>query len=288
MLREGGLARMSGNVPNMRLGGHVACARWARCVLVLTGVIAGCAHRAPEAPHVDPELARLRSTLAERDRMIEHLEGRLALRTAPPIEPHAEGSSGGALPPSAPAPEEAERVEAPVQVHISNEPRPLLRLHEDRQGGSVSWTPPAPTERLRVAPLPSLSEAAPARDAAAEELYVRALDLVRRREFAEALRELDAFLTRFPRDERALRAQFWRGEVLFAQHEYVHALAAYEQVLAGEPHGAKVPDVLLRLARCSLRVGTPERARALLEQLEAEYPDSEAARLVRRGMQEDG
>jgi tol-pal system protein YbgF len=287
MLREGGLARMSGCVPNMRLGGRAAGAWRARCVLAAISVIAGCAHRAPEPARADPEIARLRSALAERDRTIEHLEGRLALRQAPPVEPPVAHTSGGALPARGPvpAPEEAPRIEAPA--HISNEPRPLLRLHEDRHGGSVSWTPPATTELLRVAPLPSLSPP-PSHDAGAEDLYVRALDLVRRREFAEALRELDAFLARYPGDARALRAQFWRGEVLFAQHEYGHALAAYEQVLAREPRGEKVPDVLLRLARCSLRVGTPERARALLEQLETEYPDSEAARLARRGKQEDG
>ena len=76
--------------------------------------------------------------------------------------------------------------------------------------------------------------------------------------------------------------------MLFAQREYAGALAAYEAALARAPSGDKAADTLLRIARCCLRLGATERARATLSQLEAEFPESEAARLVKQGAQEDG
>jgi len=147
-------------------------------------------------------------------------------------------------------------------------------------------------ERLPVVPLPKSLDApavvapeAPREDRA-EALYVRALDLARKRAFGEAGEALDAFLRAYPDDPRAVRVMFWRGEVLFAQRAYVRALEAFRGALAREPTGDKAPSALLRIALCHLRLGAPEEARAALAQLRTEFPDSEAARLADRVTQE--
>jgi tol-pal system protein YbgF len=186
----------------------------------------------------------------------------------------------------------------------------------DRELTSSAWTPPTTTERLTIAQVPALPTlASPARAPAAEprlaapantvpvsaavaspslvtsgpadELYVHALDLLRRRELPEALRELAAFLRGFPGDPRVARAQFWRGEILYAQRDFAGALAAFEQSLVRDPSGDKAPDTLLRIVRCQQRLGAHERARAALNKLRTQFPDSEAARVAAQLTQED-
>jgi tol-pal system protein YbgF len=262
-----------------------------RGTLLLAGLVVGCAHaKVPPPVRVDPELGQLRAQLAERERTIRDLEGRLALVTAArpaAIEPPAAPARACSPEPSQPP---RDTREAP---DVEREgPRPMLRLYAQASPSATTsrstWAPPASGDRLAVVPLPSATSAAAPPDADAADLYVRAIDLVRRREFPEALRELDAFLHRFADDPRAPRALFWRGEVRFAQRDYAGALASYEAALARAPSGDRAADALLRIARCCLRLGAAERARATLAQLEAEFPDSEAARLVKQGAQEDG
>lgn len=254
-------------------------------LVLLGGLVVGCAHaKGPPAAPADPELAHLRARLLEREQTIRDLEGRLALASAPRPDPQPPAP---ACPTTAGADEPRAR-ETELPRAERDGPRPLLRLHAQAAPQAArSWTPPPSSDRLKVVPLPA-DGGVPSPDAAATDLYVRAIDLVRRREFPEALRELDAFLQSFADDPRAPRALFWRGEVLFAQREYASALAAYEAALARGPSGDKAADTLLRIARCCLRLGASERARATLAQLEAEFPDSEAARLAKQGAQEDG
>jgi tol-pal system protein YbgF len=199
---------------------------------------------------------------------------------------------------------------APVSAPAaSNEVRPVLRLSGDRRESdhhelTSSWVAPSTGERLTVSPVPTLSNAGttsrtstgahekatlgarepeavaplPAANPQRDDLYVHALDLLRRRELPEALRELDAFVRDAPNDPRIARAQFWRVELLFAERQFVRALAAYEQVLLRDGSGDKAADALLRIARCHQRLGARERARAALLRLRTQFPQSAAAR----------
>jgi tol-pal system protein YbgF len=186
----------------------------------------------------------------------------------------------------------------------------------DRELTSSAWTPPTTTERLTIAQVPALPTlsasarlpvaepklappASPAPVSApaqsprsassgpADELYLHALDLLRRRELPEAMRELTAFLRGFPGDPRVARAHFWRGEISYAQRDFAAALGAFEQSLAREPSGDQTPDTLLRIVRCQQRLGAHERARATLNKLLRQFPDSEAARVAAQLTQED-
>jgi len=135
--------------------------------------------------------------------------------------------------------------------------------------GASSAGPVAP-----VVPVVPAAAAKPEPD----DLYLHALDLLRRRELPEALRELDAFVRTSPSDPRFARAQFWRGELLFAEHQFARALSAYEQALLRDSTSDKAADTLLRIARCHRRLGASDRARAALLRLRTQFPDSAAAR----------
>ena len=148
--------------------------------------------------------------------------------------------------------------------------------------GRTSASASRATGRTGAEPVTSVATPVSVKPAAAkpedDDLYLHALDLLRRRELPEALRELDAFVGASPGDPRIARAQFWRGELLFAEHQFARALSAYEQALLRDSTGDRAAETLLRIARCHRRLGASERARAALLRLRTQFPDSAAAR----------
>lgn len=292
-------------------------ARRVVCLVAVLCLAPACA-ATQEPVSVPPETSEvqgLRSQLAERDRQLRQLEGRLALLEASQRELRyalAEKAS--------PVPRETVRIgeraaagravpavqaqERPARTEDKEGARPVLRLYQDRppatrsSGGAASsttsttsgsslWTVPQVDERLPIAPVPTLAAVAQRKveepssmDAA--ERYRYAIDLVRKREFVEALQVLNAFLTQYADDVRVPKVMFWQGEVLFAQRAYARALAAYERSLSREPTGEKAADTLLKIGLCHQHLGDPDRAQKALEKLRIQFPDSAAARMLAR------
>src|SRR5205085_3662232 len=102
--------------------------------------------------------------------------------------------------------------------------------------------------------------------------YRAAVDLVKAASYDGALTALRAFLARYPRHDFADNAQYWIGEVFYAQKDYAHALSEFRKVVEVYPRGNKVPDALLKLGFCYQAMGQGEKARAMLEQVVNRYP----------------
>jgi tol-pal system protein YbgF len=260
--------------------------------IVACGFVLGtsaCAEAAPtqsapgtlSAGDVGAQLNALQTKLTERDQLVTQLESRLSLLEAEQRQLRFALAEREAAPAGL---RETVRIGAHEEREPKrNETRPVLRLYEERRSTSEAGLAPVPevTERLPVAPLPeSLGLASPRTQNERKDPYVSAIDLVRRRDFGAALSALSQFIAAHPEDERVARAQFWRGEVLFAQKSYAAALSAFETALKQEPQGEKAAHSLLKIVLCHKRLGAPERARAAIKQLKAQFPQSNAARLA--------
>ncbi len=183
-------------------------------------------------------------------------------------------------------------------------PRPVLRLYGS-PAASLEALAPAGAEPipLRAAdtvppiPLVPVTPAAPAAPApapasaqrppsearaseAAVERYRLALGHVQGQRLAEALAALTGFLNEFPSHPYADNALYWRGEVEYALRHYPEALRDFQRLVREHPRGNKVPDALLKMGLCHLRMGDTDRARAYFRRVRNEYPDSVAARLA--------
>lgn len=152
-------------------------------------------------------------------------------------------------------------------THHPAAPVPTMRSDGSAQGftGQLGLTPPPP---------PS------AQDPEAKRAFDGAMALVQAHQPAQALDAFAAFLVKWPDHPSAESAFYYRGESYFTQGEWVHAVDQYEGLLARFPSGAKVPDALLKLGMCHLRLGNRERARFYLEKLVHEHPKSEAAKQI--------
>jgi tol-pal system protein YbgF len=150
---------------------------------------------------------------------------------------------------------------------------------------------PSSSDRIEVshraarAPRPHVRDAAPATgDPSAD--YRAAVDLVKAAKYTDAIAALHAFLEHYPHHDYADNAQYWLGEVSYAQKDYQHALTEFRATIEQYPRGNKVPDALLKVGYCYLALGQTEKARAVLEQVVNLYPKSEPAALAAKRLEQ--
>jgi tol-pal system protein YbgF len=121
-------------------------------------------------------------------------------------------------------------------------------------------------------------------DAAADD-YRAAVELVKAGKSEEAVTALHAFLQHYPRNDYADNAQYWLGEVYYAQKDYQHALAEFRATIETYPRGNKVPDALLKVGFCYQSLGQADKAKAVLEQVVNLYPRTEPAALAAKRLE---
>ena len=127
----------------------------------------------------------------------------------------------------------------------------------------------------------SNSEADPAK----EKLYYEAsFDLIKEREFDKAQQAFTAFLRKYPQSQYAGNAQYWLGEVSLVQGDLQAAGKAFAMVSHNYPQHNKVPDSLYKLADVERRLGNADKARGILQQVVAQFPDSSAAQLAQQDL----
>jgi tol-pal system protein YbgF len=111
-------------------------------------------------------------------------------------------------------------------------------------------------------------------------LYDRALELLRTRDYAGAADGLRSLAAAYPNGQLADNTQYWLGEAYYVTQEYDHAAAAFQRVLTSWPDSRKAPDALLKLAYTQLEQGNTQIGRTNLQQVVAQFPGTESARLA--------
>jgi len=180
-------------------------------------------------------------------------------------------SSGKPLPPAAPPAAAAAAPTTPSGVAAAEVPSVAPQP-------SAVEPPPVPGPEL-IAP-PALGALG------SQELYSRAMKLLKAGEVGQAILEFEKYIREFPHSELADNAQYWIGEAYYAQREFSRALAEFQKVLSSFPGADKVPDALYKIGLSYLEMGQKEKARAELKKLISLYPESAPASLARKKMAE--
>ena len=94
------------------------------------------------------------------------------------------------------------------------------------------------------------------------------------------------FLRRYPESALADNAQYWIGESYYSQREYVRAAAEFAEVADKYPAGDKVPASMLKRAYALLSLSKRVEAKALLEKLVKQYPNTNEAELAKARLRE--
>jgi tol-pal system protein YbgF len=122
-----------------------------------------------------------------------------------------------------------------------------------------------------------------------EGAYRAAYELVREREFDDAVAAFAAFLADFPFGRYAPNAHYWLGELYLVLDPPDPELARqnFKLLLDQYPADPKVPDALYKLGRVQFIKGNRQRSKEYLDEVIREYPSHAAAQLARQFLLEN-
>jgi tol-pal system protein YbgF len=121
-----------------------------------------------------------------------------------------------------------------------------------------------------------------AKEPGEEVAYQSAYQLVKTRQFAQAVEAFKGFLGDYPFGHFAPNAHYWLGELYLVLDTPDPELArqSFQLLLDQYPNNAKVPDAIYKLGRVHFLKGNRDRARSYLSRVTSEYPDHPAAQLA--------
>ncbi len=121
--------------------------------------------------------------------------------------------------------------------------------------------------------------------------YQAAFELLKEERYEQAGMAFQQFLVTYPDSELADNAQYWLAESHYVTQNYDRALTEFQTVIDTYPRSRKVPDALLKMGYCNYELKSWEDARASLARVQADYPETTAARLAGqrlKRMEEEG
>jgi len=110
--------------------------------------------------------------------------------------------------------------------------------------------------------------------------YQAAFELLKEQRYDDAAKAFRQFLVAFPDSQLADNAQYWLAESYYVSGDFEEALGQFSSVVSDYPRSRKVPDALLKMGYCNYELERWNDARSALRRVQAEYPDTTAARLA--------
>ncbi len=103
-----------------------------------------------------------------------------------------------------------------------------------------------------------------------------------------ARQEFQDYLKYYPQTDLASNAQFYLGEILFAQKQYKEAVGEYDKVIENYPRSFKLAPARLKKAMTLLELGQKASAIRELREVIRRYPGTEEERRARAKLRELG
>ncbi|HYA14559.1 MAG TPA: tol-pal system protein YbgF [Syntrophales bacterium] len=116
--------------------------------------------------------------------------------------------------------------------------------------------------------------------------YAWAYQTFKEGQYDKARTEFKNFLTQYPKTEYSDHAQFWIGECYYFEKKYEEAILEYDKVVKNYPKGEKVSSALLKEGFAFLMLGDKTSARAILQQVINDYPNTSQERMARAKLNE--
>lgn len=114
-------------------------------------------------------------------------------------------------------------------------------------------------------------------DPAEQAAYEEAMMSFRAGQYPEAVNGLTRFIQSYPQSALVHEARFYRGSSLYATKDFKGSISGLEAMLKGAPNDPRAPDALLVMAASQVELNDLPGARASLQRIVTEYPDTHAA-----------
>lgn len=110
--------------------------------------------------------------------------------------------------------------------------------------------------------------------------YQAAFELLKEQRYEPAAMAFQQFLVSFPDSQLADNAQYWLAESYYGTDQFENALKHFQVVISKFPRSRKIPDALLKIGYSNYELQRWDSARGALARVQADYPDTTAARLA--------
>ena len=110
--------------------------------------------------------------------------------------------------------------------------------------------------------------------------YMAAYELVKNKQFDDAIHAMHAFITQYPNGGYTANAQYWLGELYMVKKNYPEAIQHFEVVLNQYPTSSKTAASLLKIGYALASSGKESEAKQKLYQVVKNYPDTGTAQLA--------
>lgn len=175
--------------------------------------------------------------------------------------------------------EEAKSASAPAPAMGAFVPAPSVP--------STTRTPSAAAPATALPATTSSTAAAGAVDSPEERIaYERAFNFLKDGRYDLAAAAFKTFVKTYPGGGYSDNAQYWLGEANYVQRNFKVALVEFEKVVNNFPNSPKRADALLKMGYTYQELGDLDRARMSLNNVVMNYPNSTAASLAKKRIQD--
>lgn len=192
------------------------------------------------------------------------------------LTPPGGAPSGVVVEPPAGSPASDTAAPAPA-VAPPAEPAPMEPIAAKPERTVVAESNPASAPAAPVT-------AAPAAGGNPKELYQQAQQRYASDDFSGAIKMFDDFLSKYPEDESAANAQFWKAKSQLRLGQYDDSIKEFLSIPQRYPNSTKVPFSLHNAAVAYNKLGRNDEAAKLLQQVVDKYPISPAADQARQDL----
>jgi len=113
-----------------------------------------------------------------------------------------------------------------------------------------------------------------------QQAYDAAFSALRETRYADAAEGFAQFLDAWPESSLAPNAQYWMAEAYYVTRDFPTALGFFNELLTRYPGSSKQGDALLKIGFSHFELQQWNEARAALEQVRSEFPNTTLARLA--------
>lgn len=110
--------------------------------------------------------------------------------------------------------------------------------------------------------------------------YLAAYELVKNKQFDNALLAMHAFTLKYPHGGYTANAEYWLGELYMVKKDYPQAIEHFNTVLQAFPSSSKCAASLLKTGYALAASGKTTEARTKLQEVIQKYPDTSTAKLA--------
>lgn len=110
--------------------------------------------------------------------------------------------------------------------------------------------------------------------------YLAAYELIKNKQFDDALIAMQTFVTQHPQGGYTANAHYWLGELYMVKKNYPNAIQHFETVLQQFPSSSKSAACLLKSGYALAASGKKQEAIQRLQQVLKSYPDTNTAQLA--------